>query len=60
MIPDPSEHDPSHKTVLVLDDVMLGQQNKAESYFTRDHHNNVDVIYITQSYFRLPSKEIEA
>ena len=58
MIPDPSEHDPSHKTVLVLDDVMLGPQNKAEAYFTRGRHNNVDVIYITQSYFRLPRQTI--
>ena len=38
MIPHPSEHDASQKTVLVLDDVMLGQQNKAETYFTRGRH----------------------
>ena len=57
-IPDPCEHDASKKNVLVLDDVMLGPQNKVEAYFTRGRHNNVDVIYITQSYFRLPRQTI--
>ena len=58
MIPDPSKHDPSQRNLLVLDDIMLGPQNKVESYFTRGRHNNVDVIYITQSYFRLPRQSI--
>ena len=58
MIPDPSEHDPSQRNLLVLDDVMLSPQNKVEAYFTRGRHNNVDVIYITQSYFRLPRQTI--
>ena len=57
-IPDPCEHDASKKNLLVLDDVMLGPQNKVEAYFTRGRHNNVDVIYITQSYFRLPRQTI--
>ena len=57
-IPDPCEHDASKKNVLVLDDIMLGPQNKVEAYFTRGRHNNVDVIYITQSYFRLPRQTI--
>ena len=43
-IPDPCEHDASRKNLLVLDDVMLGPQNKVEAYFTRGRHNNVDVI----------------
>ena len=55
---DPCEHDPSSRNLLVLDDVMLSPQNKVESYFTRGRHNNVDVIYITQSYFRLPRQTI--
>ena len=57
-IPDPREHDASRKNLLVLDDVMLCPQNKVEAYFTRGRHNNVDVIYITQSYFRLPRQTI--
>ena len=58
MIPDPTELDASQKNLLVLDDIMLGPQNKVEAYFTRGRHNNVDVIYITQSYFRLPRQTI--
>ena len=58
MIPDPTEHDASRRNLLVLDDIMLGPQNKVEAYFTRGRHNNVDVIYITQSYFRLPRQSI--
>ena len=58
MIPDPSEHESSCKNLLVLDDIMLGPQNKVEAYFTRGRHSNVDVIYITQSYFRLPRQTI--
>ena len=57
-IPDPIEHDSSSRNLLVLDDVMLSPQNKVEAYFTRGRHNNVDVIYITQSYFRLPRQTI--
>ena len=34
-IPDPSEHDPNRKNILVFDDIMLGPQNKAEAYYTR-------------------------
>ena len=58
MIPDPSEHDPLQRNLLILDDVMLSPQNKVEAYFTRGRHNSVDVIYITQSYFRLPRQTI--
>ena len=57
-IPDPSEHDPKCKTVLLLDDLMLGPQSKAEAYYTRGRHNSVDTIYITQSYFRLPRQTV--
>ena len=58
MIPDPSEEDRLQRNLLVLDDVMLGPQNKVEAYFTRGRHNNIDVIYIAQSYFRLPRQTI--
>ena len=37
---------------------MSGPQNKAVAYFLCARHNNVDVIYITQSYFRLPRQTI--
>lgn len=57
-IPDPSEHDPARKNLLIFDDVMLGPQNKCEAYYTRGRHNNVDVFYIAQSYFRLPRQTV--
>ena len=57
-IPDPAEHDPTQKNLLILDDIMLGPQNKAEAYYTRGRHNNFDVFYITQSYFRLPRQTV--
>ena len=57
-IPDPTEHNATWRNLLVLDDVMLDPQNNVEDYFTRGRHNNVDVIYITQSYFRLPRQTI--
>ena len=58
LIPDPTEHDASRRNLLILDDVMLDPQSNVEDYFTRGRHNNVDVIYITQSYFRLPRQTI--
>ena len=57
-IPDPAEHDPTLNNLLVLDDVMLGPQSKAEAYYSRGRHNSVDTIYITQSYFRLPRQTV--
>ena len=57
-IPDPMDHNPNRKTLLVLDDIMLGPQNKAEAYYTRGRHNNVDTIYIAQNYFRLPRQTV--
>ena len=57
-IPDPSEHDSSNKNILIFDDIMLGPQNKAEAYYTRGRHNNIDVVYVAQSYFRLPRQTV--
>ena len=49
------EHDSAYKNLLILDDVMLGPQNKAEAYYTRERHN---LFYITQSHFRLPRQTV--
>ena len=57
-IPDPSSYDPTKNNLLVLDDVMLGPQNRAEAMFTRGRHNGLHCIYITQSYFRLPRQSL--
>ena len=57
-IPDPSTLYPMQKNLLLLDDCFLGKQNKAEAYYTRGRHNNCDMIYIAQNYFRLPRHTI--
>ena len=57
-VPDPTVLDPAEKNLLILDDVMTFSQKTAEDYFTRGRHNNVDVFYITQSYFELPRRTI--
>ena len=57
-VPDPVELNPTEKNLLILDDIMTGPQSKAEDYYTRGRHNNVDVFYISQSYFRLPRQTI--
>ena len=50
--------DPTRKNLLILDDCFLGQQSKAEAYYTRGRHNNCDTIYISQNYFRLPRQTV--
>ena len=57
-IPDPTQLSPAKKNLLILDDCMLGPQNNIENYFCRGRHQNVDCLYITQSYFRLPRNTI--
>ena len=57
-IPDPANLDTNEKNLLVLDDCILGKQNKAEAYYTRGRHNNCDTFYISQNYFLLPRQTI--
>ena len=54
LIPDPKDLDHTRDNLLILDDCFLGNQNKAEAYYTRGRQNNCDTIYISQNYFRLP------
>ena len=58
LIPDPADLDKDEKNLLVLDDCILGKQNKAEAYYTRGRHNNCDTFYISQNYFLLPRQTI--
>ena len=57
-IPDPTQLNESEQNLLILDDCLLEKQNKAESYYTRERHNNCDTFYISQNYFRLPRHTI--
>ena len=58
-IPDPANQNPAYKNLLILDDIMLDPQSKAEAYYTRGRHNNFNVFYILQSYVRLPRQTIK-
>ena len=43
---------------MVFDDLVDEKQDNLSKYFTRGRHNNINVIYISQSYFHLPRKTI--
>jgi len=54
-IPHPDDLTKSKKHLVVFDDVItLRNQGAIESYFVFGRHNNVSVIYLSQSYFDLP------
>ena len=57
-VPDPSELDKNDKNLLIFDDLILSKQNKIEDYYTRGRHSNVDCIYLSQNYFKLPRQTI--
>ena len=42
-------------SVVVFDDMLLSkQESNINLFFTRGRHNNIDIYYISQSYFHLP------
>ena len=42
-------------SVVVFDDMLLSkQESNIDLFFTRGRHNNIDIYYISQSYFHLP------
>ena len=44
---------------VVFDDMLLSkQESNLDLFFTRDRHNNIDIYYISQSYFHLPKNTI--
>ena len=58
LVPDPASLNKEEKNLLILDDCLLGKQNKAEAFYTRGRHNNCDTFYLAQNYFRLPRTTI--
>ena len=48
------------KTVLLFfDDMLLSkQESNIDLFFTRGRHSNIDIYYISQSYFHLPKNTI--
>ena len=60
-LPDPSVLDLTSKNLCVFDDIMTERdQTPAEAYYTRGRHNNVNCIYISQNYHRLPRQSIRS
>ena len=46
-------------SVVVIDDMLLSkQESNIDLLFTRGRHNNIDIYYISQSYFHLPKNTI--
>ena len=53
----PLEH--SENSAVVFDDMLLSkQESNIDLFFTRGRHNNIDIYYISQSYFHLPKNTI--
>ena len=44
--------------LIIFDDLIDEKQTQLSKYFTRGRHNNINVVYISQSYFHLPRKTI--
>ena len=57
-VPDPRELNPKDKNLMVFDDLMLEKQSACEKYYARGRHNNVDCVYLSQNYFKLPRQTI--
>ena len=44
-------------STFVFDDMLLSkQESNIDLFFTRGRHNNVDIYYISQSYYHFPKK----
>ena len=43
---------------IVFDDMLDSNQNLIDPFFTRGRHNDLDVYYLSQSYFDLPKRTI--
>lgn len=53
-IMEPSQANPY--SVFIFDDVSAENQNKMRSYFTMGRHNNIDSIYLGQTYSKIPKQ----
>ena len=57
-IKDPKELNSIDKNLMIFDDVLLEKQNKCNDFYTRERHSNVDCLYLSQNYFRLPRQTV--
>ncbi len=54
----PEKLDNRSKNLCIFDDCCFEKEMALESYFTRGRHSNINMIYLTQSYFELPRRSI--
>ena len=60
-LPDPNDivaDKGNARHLIIFDDLIDEKQAQLSKYFTRGRHNNINVVYISQSYFHLPRKTI--
>ena len=57
-VTDPRELNPEDKKLMIFDNLLLEKHTKYEFYYVRGRHSNVDCIYLSQNYFRLPRQTI--
>lgn len=51
-LPDVSQFDGKHRTLLILDDLMSESNDSVSNIFTKfSHHRNISVIYLSQNLF---------
>ena len=49
------------KNLIIFDDIMCDKdQTPADNFYTRGRHNNIDCIYISQNYYKLPRQTIRS
>jgi GTPase SAR1 family protein len=54
----PEKLDKKSKNLCIFDDCCFEKEIALENYFTRGRHSNINMIYLTQSYFELPRRSI--
>src|SRR3977135_314422 len=57
-LPRPQDIDKTKKNLFIIDDSMMLKQGPIENFFVYGRHNNINIIYLAQSYFQLPKKSI--
>src|SRR3977135_1644989 len=57
-LPQPQDIDKTKKNLFIIDDSMMLKQGPIENFFVYGRHNNINIIYLAQSYFQLPKKSI--
>ena len=58
-IPAPDEFSKEDKTLIVLDDCAYEKnQSNIEKLFFKGRHSNINVLYLTQSYYKIPKQSI--